>query len=109
MNVLIVFLWLVEQEWCETILEQTWGSTSLGRGGAFSDLKEQFDSGRTPGCQWSKLADGNVSSKSWYSVCSHRRWSDSWCSRGCLHHHHHQKGQTASLHFVLSFGVTPRS
>ena len=36
MNILVVFLWLVEQDWCETILEQMWGSTSLGRGGAFS-------------------------------------------------------------------------
>ena len=52
MNVQVVFLWLVEQDWCETIPEQMWGSTSLGRGGAFSDLKEQFRSGRTLGCQW---------------------------------------------------------
>ena len=28
-------LWLVEQDWCEKILEQMWGSTSLARGGAF--------------------------------------------------------------------------
>ena len=49
---LVVFLWLVEQDWCETILEQMWGSTSLGHGGAFSDLKEEFRSVRTPGCQW---------------------------------------------------------
>ena len=34
-----------------------WGSTSLGRCGAFSELKEQFHSGRTPGCQLSNLAD----------------------------------------------------
>ena len=47
-NILIVFLWLVEQDWCD----QMWGSTSLGRGGAFPDLKEQFRSARTPGCQW---------------------------------------------------------
>ena len=32
-----------------------WGSTSLGRSGAIRDLKEQFHSGRTPGCQWSVL------------------------------------------------------
>ena len=31
-----MFLWLVKQDWCETILEQMWGSTSLGRGGAFT-------------------------------------------------------------------------
>ena len=37
------------------------GSTSLGRGGAFSELKEQFHSGRTPGCQWDNLADGTLS------------------------------------------------
>ena len=41
-NIMIVFLWLVEQDWCETIWEEVWGSTSLGRGGAFSDMKEQF-------------------------------------------------------------------
>ena len=52
MNILAVFLWLVKQDWCETILEHLWGSTSLGRGGDFSELKEQFHSGRTPGCQW---------------------------------------------------------
>ena len=49
MNILAVFLWLVKQDWCEAILEQMWGSTSLGRGGAFSELKEQFHSGRSPG------------------------------------------------------------
>ena len=32
--------------------EQMWGSTSLDRGGAFSELKEQYHSGRTPVCQW---------------------------------------------------------
>ena len=47
-----LFLWLVKQDWCEAILGQMWGSTSLGRGGVFSELKEQFSSGRTPGCQW---------------------------------------------------------
>ena len=49
LNIPVVFLWLLEQDWCETILEQMWGSKSFGRGGAFSDLKEQFHSGRTPG------------------------------------------------------------
>ena len=66
------------------------GSTSLGRGGGFADLKEQFHSGRTLGCQWCNLADGNHSSKSWYFVGSHRRWSDLLCSRRCLHDHLHQ-------------------
>ena len=42
MNNLVVFLWLVKQDWCEAILEQMWGSTSLGRGGVFSELKEQW-------------------------------------------------------------------
>ena len=84
MNILVVFLWLVEQDWCETIAEQMWGSTSLGRGGAFSELKEQFRSGRTPGCQWGSLADGTLSSKSRYFICSHRRWLDLLCSRRCL-------------------------
>ena len=37
-NILIVFLWLVEQDWGETILEQIWESTSLVRDGAFSDF-----------------------------------------------------------------------
>ena len=36
MNVLFVFLWLVKQDWCEAIVEQMWGSTSLGRGGVFA-------------------------------------------------------------------------
>ena len=58
MNILVVFLWLVKQDWCEAIPEQMWSSTSLGRGGVFSELKEQFHSGRTPGCQWRSLADG---------------------------------------------------
>ena len=40
MNIFTVFLWLVKQDWCEAILEQTWGSTSLCRGGVFSELKE---------------------------------------------------------------------
>ena len=60
MNILVVFLWLVEQVLCETILEQMWGS-SLGRGGPFSELNEQFQSGRTPGCQWCNLARWNAS------------------------------------------------
>ena len=61
LNILVVFLWLVEQGWCETILQLMWGSTSLGRGGAFPDSKEQFHSGRSLGCQWCNLADGTVS------------------------------------------------
>ena len=48
MNILAVFLWLVKQDGCTAILEQMWGSTSLCRGGVFSELKEQFHSGRTP-------------------------------------------------------------
>ena len=71
MNILVVFLWLVKQDWCETILEQMWGSASLGRGGVFSELKEKFRSGRTPGCQWGNLADGSLSSKSCYFVSVH--------------------------------------
>ena len=52
MNILVVFLWLVKQDWCEAILEQMWGSTSLSLGGVFSELKEQFRSARTRECQW---------------------------------------------------------
>ena len=37
-KILKVFPWLVEKNWCETILEQMWGLTSLGRDGTFSDL-----------------------------------------------------------------------
>ena len=40
-----------------------WGSTSLGRGGVFSELREQFHSGRTPGFQWSNIPDGISFSK----------------------------------------------
>ena len=86
MNILVVFLWLMEQDWCEAILEQVWGSTSLGRGGVFSEMKEQFHSGRTPGCQWGSLADGLLSSKYWFFICSHRRWSDLLCSQKCFKH-----------------------
>ena len=42
----------MKQYWFEAILEQMRGSTSLGRGGVFSELKEQFPSGRTHGFQW---------------------------------------------------------
>ena len=42
MNISAVFLWLVKQDWCEAILEQMWGSTSLGLGGVFFELKEQY-------------------------------------------------------------------
>ena len=52
MNILVVFLWPVKQDWCEAILEQMWGSTSLGRGVVFLELKGQFHSGRAFGCQW---------------------------------------------------------
>ena len=60
MNILAVFLSFVKQDWCEAILEQTWGSTSLGRGGVFSEWKEQSHSGRSPGCQWGGLTEWNV-------------------------------------------------
>ena len=103
MNILVVFLWLVEQDWCETIPEQMWGSTSLGRGGAFSELKEQFRSGRTPGCQWGNLADGTLPTKSWYFIDSHRRWSDLVCSRRCLHDHPHQTLEKETLQCTPQF------
>ena len=61
MNILAVFLWLEKQDWCEAILEQMWGSTSLGRGGVFSELREQFHSGRSLGCQWCSFTDGMLS------------------------------------------------
>ena len=77
-----------------------WGSTSLGRGGVFFEFKEQFHSGRTPGCQWSNLADGTLSSKSWYFICSHRRWSDLLCSRRCLHDHPHQTLEKETLQYT---------
>ena len=40
--------------------------------------------------RWSSLADGTFSSKSWYFILSHRRWSDLLCCRRCLHDHPHQ-------------------
>ena len=100
MNILVVFLWLVKQDWCEAILEQMWGSTSLGRGGVFSELKEQFHSGRTPGCQWCSFADGMLSSTSWFFICSHRRWSDMLCSRRCLRDHCHQTLERETLQYT---------
>ena len=106
MNILVAFLWLVKQDWCEAILEPMWGSTSLGRGGVFSELKEQFHSGRTPGCQWSSLADGTLSSKSRYFICSHRRWSDLLCSRRCLHDHPHQTMERETLQYTPQMVIT---
>ena len=97
MNILVVFLWPVKQDRCEAILEQMWGSTSLGRGGVFSELKEQFRSGRTPGFQWGCLADGMLSSKSWFFICSHQHWSDLLCSQRCLHDHFHQTLEKETL------------
>ena len=88
----------MKQDWCGAILEQMWGSTSLGRGGVFSKLKEQFHSGRTPG--WSSLTDGMLSSKSWFFICSHRRWSDLLCSRRCLHDHSHQTLERETLQYT---------
>ena len=58
---------------CEARLVFWKGSTSLGRGGVLSELKAQFHSGRTPGCQRGSFADGMLSSKSWHFICSHRR------------------------------------
>ena len=66
----------------------------------FSDLKERFHGGRTPGCQWGNLADGSLSSKSWYVVCSHRRWSDLLCSRRRLHDHPHQTLEKETLQYT---------
>ena len=90
----------MKQDWCEATLGQMWGSTSLGRGGVFSELKEHFYSGRTPGCQWVSLAVGMLSSKSWFFVCSHRRWSDLPCSRRCLHDHSHQTLERETLKYT---------
>ena len=101
MNILAVFLWLLKQDWCEAILEQMWGSTSLCRGvSVFSELKEQFHSGRTPGCQCGSLADGMLSSKSWLFVCSHRGRSDLLFSRRCLHDHSHQTLEKETLRYT---------
>ena len=106
MNILVVFLWLVEQDRCEAILEQMWCSTSLGRGGAFSELKEQFHSGGTPGCLWGSLADGTLSSKSWYFICSHRRWSELLYSRRCLHDDPHQNLEVETLQYTPQLVIT---
>ena len=45
MNILVVFLWILKQDWCEAIV---------------SELKEQFHSGRTLGCQWSSFTDAHI-------------------------------------------------
>ena len=100
MNILVVFLWLVKQDWCEAILEQMWSTTSLGRGGVFTELKEQFRSGRIPGCQWCSLADGTLSSKSWHFISSHRRWSVLLFSRRCPHDHPHQTLEKETLQYT---------
>ena len=66
----------------------------------FSELKEQFHSGRTPGCQWGSLADGMLSSKSWLFIRSHRRWSDLLCSRRFLHVHSRQTLEKETLQYT---------
>ena len=76
------------------------GSTSLCRGSVVSELKDQFHSGRTPGCQWGGLADGMLSSKSCLFICSHRRSSDLLCSRRCLHDHSHQTLEKETLRYT---------
>ena len=43
------------------------------------------------------FADGSLSSKSWYFICSHRRWSDLMCSQRCLHDHPHQSLEEETL------------
>ena len=86
MNILVVFLWLVEQDWCETILEQMWGSTSLG----------QWNTWMSAG----NLAEGTLSSTSWYFICSHGHWSDLLCSRRCLHDHPHQTPERETLQYT---------
>ena len=65
-----------------------------------SELKEQFHSGRTPVCRWCNLADGTLSSKPWYFISSHRRWSDLLCSRRCLHDHPHQTLEKEALQYT---------
>ena len=100
MNILAVFLWLVKQDWCEAILEQMWGSTSLCRGGVFSELKEQFHSGRTPGCQWTASSTECFLQNPWFFICSHRRWSDLLCYRRCLHDHSHQTLEKETLRYT---------
>ena len=46
------------------------------------------------------LTDGTLSSKSWYFICSHRRWSDLLCSRRCLHDHPHQICEKETLQYT---------
>ena len=91
MNILCVFLWLVKQYWCEAILEQMSGSTCLGRGGAFSDFERTVSQRQNT---WMSVGVNSLMEiflqKSWYFVCSQRRWSDLLCSRRCLHDHPHQ-------------------
>ena len=99
MNILAVFLWHVKQDWCEAILEQMWGFDECWSC-VFSELKGQFHSGRSPGCQWGTLTDGMLSSKSWFFICSHRRWSDLLCSRRCLHDHSHQTLEKETLRYT---------
>ena len=89
--------WLVKWDLCEAILEQMWGLASLGRGGVFFALREQFRNDRAPGCHRGNLADGTHSSKSWYFICSHRRWSHLLCSRRCLHDHPHHTMEKKTL------------
>ena len=52
------------------------------------------------GVSGSSLSDGTLSSKSWYFICSHRRWSDLLCSRRCLHDHPHQTLKKEPLQYT---------
>ena len=49
------------------------------------------------GCSF---ADGMLSSKSCFFICSHRRWSELLCSRHCLHDHSHQTLETETLRYT---------
>ena len=44
--------------------------------------------------------DGMFSSKSWFFICTHRRWSDLLCSRRCLHDHSHQMLEKETLRYT---------
>ena len=46
------------------------------------------------------LADDMLSSKTWFFICSHRRWSELLCSRRCLHDHSHQTLKKETLQYT---------
>ena len=77
--------WLVGQDWYGTVIEQSFGCIrSWTERRTFCGLKNQSRGGRAPGLPWCRASGSVPSQKSWYFICSHRRWSDLLGTRRCF-------------------------